>query len=248
MAIKKILISQTAPKAVSAYEELSKKYGVSFEFVPFYKIEPISSMEIRSQHCNPLDYGAIVFSSRSTIDAFFSLCEELRFKIPEDMKYFCTNEKVAMYLQKHIVYRKRKIFYGDGTPSSVLNLITAKHRDENFLIITSDSLVSSLTKAFDGTQYKHSSAMFTKSVPADLSAIDPASFDMIVMYNKVDVSALYENFPGYTQGNTALVTYGSESLKKAATDAGLNIALSAPSPELPSVVAAIEHYLKTQSK
>lgn len=248
MAIKKILISQSAPKAISAYEELSKKYGVSFEFAPFYKIEPVSSMEMRSQHCNPLDYGAVVFSSRSTIDAFFSLCEELRVKIPEDMKYFCTNEKVAMYLQKHIVYRKRKIFFGDGTPSSVLGLITAKHSGENFLIVTSDSLVSSITKAFDGTPYKHSSAMFAKSVPADLSAINPASYDMIVMYNKVDVSSLYENFPDYAQGNTALVTYGSESLKKAATDAGLKIALSAPSPEIPSVVAAIEHYLKTQAK
>lgn len=248
MSIKKILISQALPKAVSAYEQLSSKYGVSFDFVPFYKIEPVNSMDIRAQHCNPLEYGAVVFSSRSTIDAFFSLCEELRFKIPEDMKYFCTNEKVAMYLQKHIVYRKRKIFYGDGTPASVLGLITAKHRDENFLIITSDSPVSSLTKAFDGTSYKHCSAIFAKSVPADLSAVDVNSFDMIVMYNKADVTSLYENFPEYRQGRTALVTYGSESLKKAATDAGLEISLSAPSPEIPSVIAAIEHYIKTQSK
>lgn len=245
MAIKKILISQAAPKAISAYEELSKKYGVRFEFVPFYNIEPVSSIEMRSQHCNPLDYNAIVFSSRRTIDAFFSLCEELRVKMPEDMKYFCTNEKVAMYLQKHIVYRKRKIFFGDGTPSSVLWLITAKHKGDNFLIVTSDSLESSITKAFDTTEYKHSSAMFAKSVPADISKLPINDFDLIVMYNKADIVSLFNNFPEYKQGNTALITYGSESLKKAATEAGLEISLSAPSSEHPSVISAIEHFIKS---
>lgn len=245
MAIKKILVSQATPKAISAYEELSKKYGVQFEFVPFYKIEPVSSIEMRSQHCNPLDYDAIVFSSRSTIDAFFSLCEELRVKIPEDMKYFCTNEKVAMYLQKHIVYRKRKIFFGDGTPSSVLGLITAKHKGDKFLIITADSLNSSITKAFDTTEYKHSSAMFAKSVPAGISDVAIDDFDLIVMYNKADVASLFKNFPEYRQGKTAILTYGSESLKKAATDAGLEISLSAPSAEHPSVISAIEHFVKS---
>lgn len=248
MSIKKILISQVPPKVSAAYEGLTGKYGVTFEFRPFYKIQPVSSMEMRSQHCNPLDYGAVVFSSRSTIDAFFSLCEELRVKIPEDMKYFCTNEKVAMYLQKHIVYRKRKIFFGDGTPSSVLGLITAKHKDENFLIVTSDSLESSLTKAFDDTSYRHGSAMFAKSVPADLSSLKIEGFDMIVMYNKADVSSLFENFPGYVQGKTALVTYGSESLRKVASEAGLTITMSAPSAECPSVIAAIEHCLKSKAE
>lgn len=245
MAIKKILISQAPPKAISAYENLTGKYGVKFEFVPFNKIEPLSSIEMRSQHCNPLDYSAIVFSSRSTIDAFFRLCEELRIKIPEDMKYFCTNEKVAMYLQKHIVYRKRKIFFGEGTPSSVLGMITAKHKNDNFLIVTADSTESSLTRAFDGTPYRHGSAMFAKSVRTDLSGLDIASYDMIVMYNRADVSSLFENFPEYKQGGSALVTYGSESLKKAVTDAGLTISLSAPSAEYPSVISAIEHIIKT---
>lgn len=244
MAIKNILISQATPKVYTAYEELSSKYGVEFEFKPFYKIVPVTSMELRSQRCNPLDYSAIVFSSRTTIDAFFSLCEELRFKIPETMKYFCTNEKVAMYLQKHIVYRKRKIFFGDGTPSSVLGLITAKHKDDNFLIVTSDTTVSSLSKAFDTTPYKHGSVIFTKSVSKDMHDMNIADYDMIVMYNKADVAALKENFPDYQQGKTAIVAYGSESLKKAATDAGLTISISAPTPECPSVVKAIENYIE----
>lgn len=244
MSVNKILLSLVTPSVMTPYEELTAKYGVSFTYEPFYKIEKLSSIEMRAQHCNIADYTAVVFSSRSTIDAFFALCEELRMKISEDMKYFCTNEKVAMYLQKHIVYRKRKIFYGDGTPSSVLGLITAKHKDDNFLIVTSDSPVSSLTKAFDTTPYKHQSVIFAKSVPCDLSATNPADYDMIVVYNKADIASLKENFPDFQQGERALVTYGGESLKKAAIEAGFNISISAPTPECNSVVKAIESYIK----
>lgn len=244
MPTNKILISLNTPSAIAPYEALTAKYGVSFTFEPFYKIEKLSSIEMRAQHCNIADYSAVVFSSRSTIDAFFALCEELRMKISEDMKYFCTNEKVAMYLQKHIVYRKRKIFYGDGTPSSVLGLITAKHKDDNFLIVTSDSAVSSLSKAFDTTSYKHSSVIFAKSVARDLHELNIADYDMIVMYNKADVASLKENFPDYRQGDTAVVAYGSQTLKQAATDAGLSISISAPTPECPSVVKAIEYYIE----
>ena len=138
MTVKNILISQQPPKAASPYSLITEKYGVHFDFVPFFTIEPLSSREFRTQRINILDHTAIVFSARSTIDAFFHLCEELRVKIPETMKYFCTTEAVAMYLQKHIIYRKRKIFYGDGTASSVISLIGNKHKDETFLIATSD--------------------------------------------------------------------------------------------------------------
>ena len=134
MTIKNILISQQPPKAASPYSSIAEKYGVHFDFAPFFKIEPLSSREFRGQRINILDHSAIVFSARSTIDAFFHLCDELRIKIPETMKYFCLSEAVAMYLQKHIVYRKRKIFFGDGTPASILAQIGSKHKDENFLI------------------------------------------------------------------------------------------------------------------
>ncbi|MCQ2185599.1 MAG: uroporphyrinogen-III synthase [Bacteroidales bacterium] len=229
---------------MTPYENLSAKYGVSFTFAPFYQIVPLSSIEMRAQHCNIADYSAVVFSSRSTIDAFFSLCEELRMKISEEMKYFCTNEKVAMYLQKHIVYRKRKIFFGDGTPSSVLDLITAKHKDDNFLIVTSDSPVSSLTKAFDTTSYKHKSVIFAKSVSKDLHDVAINDYDMIVVYNKADVAAIKENFPDFQQGDRAIIAYGGESLKKAVTEAGFTIGISAPTPECNSVVKAIDTYIQ----
>ena len=139
MSIQKILVSQNAPRVLTQYESVTEKFGATFEFRPFFKIEPLSSREFRAQRINVLDYTAIVFSSRHVIDAFFSLAEELRAKIPETMKYFCTTEAVAMYLQKHIVYRKRKIFFGTGTPESVVALIGPKHKGEKFLIAMSDT-------------------------------------------------------------------------------------------------------------
>ena len=129
MAIKKILISQETPMNKAPYDSLVEKFGVQIDFKPFFLIEPLTSREFRTQRLNILDFTAIVFSARHTIDAFFRICEELRVKVPETMKYFCTTEAVAMYLQKHIVFRKRKIFYGNGTPSSVIDLIGPKHKD-----------------------------------------------------------------------------------------------------------------------
>ncbi len=243
MTINKIILSLNTPSVTAPYEALTAKYGVSFDFVPFYKFEKLSSIELRAQHFNISDYSAIVFSSRTTIDAFFALAEELRMKISEDMKYFCTNDKVAMYLQKHIIYRKRKIFYGDGTPSSVIGLITSKHKDDKFLIVTADSPVSSLTKAFDTTSYKHNSVVFAKSVPCDISAHNIEDYDMIVVYNKADIIALKENYPEFKQGDKVLIAYGGETLKRAAAEAGLTVNVSAPTPEINSAVKAIEYYL-----
>lgn len=243
MTINNILISQQPPKAVSPYTSIEEKYGVRFEFVPFFKIEPLSSREFRTQKINILDYTAIVFSARSTIDAFFRLCEELRIKIPETMKYFCVSEAVAMYLQKHIVYRKRKIFFGNGSASSLLSQIGSKHKGEKFLIAMSDSANNDITGIFQENGYDYSSAVFVKSVSQDLRSLDMDSYDMIVMYNPADVKSLFENFPGYTQGNTRFVSYG-KSVIKAMTDAGLEIAISAPTAEAPSVAKAIEIYLE----
>ena len=133
MAVKKILISQNAPRVTTQYESVTEKFGVEFTFEPFFRTEPLSAREFRTQKINIPDYTGIIFSSRHSIDAFFALCEEIRYKVPETLKYFCTSELVAMYLQKHIVYRKRKIFYGNGTPESVVSLIFPKHKAEKLL-------------------------------------------------------------------------------------------------------------------
>ena len=245
--IKKILISQQAPKNMAAYAALTEKYGVELEFCPFFSVEPLTSREFRAQRINILDYTAIVFSSRLAIDAFFGLCDELRIKIPETMKYFCTTEHVAMYLQNHIVYRKRKIFYGDGTPESVLAQIGTKHTGEKFLITTSDAAApAALTSLFDQKGIDYTTAKFVKNVSKDLRGKDLSSYDMIVFYNQSDVNSLKENFPDFVQGDTIFITYG-KTIVSAMESAGFEIAVKAPTPEITSVAKAIETYLQKQA-
>lgn len=243
MTVKNILVSQNAPRQLAQYQLVTDKFGPQFTFRPFFSVQPLTSREFRSQRLNILDYTAIVFSSRQVIDAFFHLAEELRVKIPETMKYFCTTEAVAMYLQKHIVYRKRKIFYGTGTPDSVIALVTAKHKGEKFLITTSDSSnTGAITSLFEAQNLSYATGVFVKSVSNDLSDLDLNSFDMVVFFNPSDVKSLQDNFPGFEQGEMKFVSYG-KSIVKAMEDAGLRIDVKAPTQEAPSVAKAIENYL-----
>lgn len=211
--IRRVLISQQPPKVATPYETISEKYGVKFDFIPFFLIEPLSSREFRAQRVNISDYTAIVFSARSTIDAFFHLCEELRVKIPETMKYFCTTEAVAMYLQKHIVYRKRKISYGDGSTSSIMSLIGTKHKGEKFLVTTSDTPNNDITRLFGESGLDYTEAVFVKSVAQNLTDTDLDSYDLIVMYNPSDVESLFENFPEFKQGDKKFISYGKSVVK-----------------------------------
>ena len=246
MAIKNILISQRAPLNEAPYTDLKEKYGVDFTFKRFFLIEPLTSREFRAQRINFLDYTAVVFSSRHAIDAYFLMADDLRIKIPETMKYFCTTEAVAMYLQKHIVYRKRKIFYGNGTPESVIAQIGTKHKGEKFLVTQSDSSNSTpLTNLLDGQGIAYKIAVFIKSVPQDLKDMDLKRYDMIVFYNPYDVKSLYENFPDFKQDDIKFVAYG-KSIVKAMEEAGLTIDVKAPTPEAPSAARAIELYLQQQ--
>ena len=243
MSVKKILISQQQPTTASPYTSIAEKFGVEFDFKPFFKIEPLSSREFRSHRINILDHTAIVFSARTTIDAFFLICEELRVKVPETMKYFCTTEAVANYLQKHIVYRKRKIFFGDGSPESIIGLIGTKHKGEKFLIATAESSSKdAVTKAFETQKLDFETAVFVKPISQDIKDVDLHSYDMIVFFNPADVKSLYENHPEFTQGDIKFVSYG-RSIVKTMEEAGLTIEISAPTVEAPSVAKALELYL-----
>ena len=240
----KILISQNAPSNLTPYTNLQDKFGVSFEFKPFFKIIPLTSREFRTQRISLQDYTAIVFSSRHAIDAYFSLCEELRVKVSETMKYFCTTELVATYLQKHIVYRKRKIFFGNGTPESIVAQIGEKHKGEKFLITTCEgSSTVAITSQFDKAGLDYSTAALVKPESQNLKDTDLAGYDLIVLYNPSDVKSLYENHPDFTQGGIKFISYG-KSIVKAMNEAGLSIEVQAPSPEVPSVARAIELYLQ----
>ena len=245
MAIRKILISQRKPLNETPFAELEKKFGVELDFKPFFLVEPLTSIEFRAQRVNILDYTAILFSSRHAIDAFFAICNELRVKVPETMKYFCTTEAVAMYLQKHIVYRKRKIFYGTGTPDSILAQIGSKHKDEKFLVTQSETSNSAvLTSLMDAQKLDYKTAVFVKSVPQDLKDTDLAKYDLVVVYNPADVVSIFENFPDFKQGDIKFMTYG-KTVVKAMEKAGLSIEIKAPTPETPSVASSIEHYLQS---
>ena len=243
MSIKNILISQKQPQTASSYDILKEKFGANFDFKPFFKMEPLSSREFRSQKINISEYTAIVFSARTTIDAFFQICDDLRVKIPETMKYFCTTEIVANYLQKHIVYRKRKIFFGDGKPESILGLIGSRHKDEKFLITVSDSgSKDAITRLFESNGLDFTTGVFVKSVPQDLKDVDMHSYDAVVVFNAADIKSIYSNFPDFKQADIKFISYGS-SVVKAMNEAGLSIEISAPTPEIPSISKALENYL-----
>ena len=243
MSVKNILISQQQPKTASPYTSLAEKFGVNFDFIPFFKNEPLSSREFRAQRINILDHTAIVFSSRTTIDAFFQICEDLRVKVPETMKYFCTSEAVANYLQKHIVYRKRKIFFGDGKPESVLGLIGTKHKGENFLIASaSPTGKDAITKIFETSSHSFETGIFVKPVSQDIKDVNLHAYDIVVFFNPADVKSLYENQPDFKQENIKFLSYG-KSIVGAMNEAGLTIEISAPTAEAPSVSKALEIYL-----
>ncbi len=244
----RILISQQVPTNLAPFESLQSKHGATVDFHPFFIMEPLSAKEFRSEKINLPDYTAVVFFSRLAIDAYFKLADEMRFKVPETMKYFCSTEAVAMYLQKHIIYRKRKIFYGNGTPASVVELVGAKHKGEKFLITGSAGFnAEPVTTLFRNAGLDCTPGTLVKAVPQDLHGLDIHSYDIVVMYNPSDVTSLKENFPDFTQGEIKFVSFG-KSVVKAMEDAGLTIAVKAPTPEAPSVGKAIELYLENSAK
>ena len=245
--VNKILVSQPRPSSdKSPYFDIEKKYGVEIVFRPFIKVEGLTSKEFRQQKISLPEHTAVIFTAKSAIDHFFRIAEETRFNVPETMKYFCTSEAIALYLQKYTIYRKRKIFFGNGTPESIIEQIGTKHRDEKFLVTQSDSSNSSpLTNLMEAQNLEYKTAVFVKSVPQDLKDITLTDYDMIVFYNPYNDKSLYENFPDFQQGDIKFVAYG-KSIVKAMDEAGLKIEIQAPTPEAPSVARAIELYLAAQ--
>ncbi len=241
MKINRILIAQPEQAAKNPqYINLAKKHNVSIDFRPFFSIVPVSLREFRGQKINIADYTAIVFSSKGTVDAFFKLCEESRFKVPDSQKYFCTTEAIALYLQKHIVYRKRKIFFGTGTMDSVAAIAKVeKHNKEKFLITTPDHPYPEWEKIFEKAGLDYSSAIVARFENSDLHDLDLNDYQIIAFYNALDVRSLFYNFPKFKQKNTRFIVYGAAT--HTATDkAGISISMTFPSPKYPSLAAAIE--------
>ena len=248
MKITNILISQPAPQASNPYTDLISKHNVNIDFFPFFKVEPLNAKEFRAQKINILDFTAIVFTAKTTIDAFFKLCEELRITVPETMKYFCNSEATAVYLQKHIVFRKRKIFFGNGTTASIIDTIGSKHKDEKFLIAaTADNVKGDLHKLFSKTKFKFESAAFVKTIYSDLKEMDLSKYQVAVFYSPSDVKSLMENFPDFKQNELQIATFGPAAAK-AVAGAGLNVDINAPTPEAPSIAKALMLHLQKENK
>lgn len=246
--VKKILISQPKPTTdKSPYYEIAEKFHVEIHFRPFIKVERVSVKEFRQQRINIPDYTAIVFTARTAIDHFFSLCEELRITMPETMKYFCISESVALYLQKYIVYRKRKIFFSQTGKIEGLNNAITKHSKEKFLVPLSDQHNGEVTRFLEEKKIDYTESVMYRTVSNDFDKDEPFDYDMVIFFSPAGVQSLFKNFPDFKQGDIAIGCFGSTTAK-AVEEAGLRLDCEAPLPGLPSMTAALENFLKENHK
>lgn len=245
MKISKILISQPKPTGdKSPYFDIAKKYGVEIVFRPFIKVQGLDAKEFRQQKIAISDYTGVIFTSRHAIDNYFRLCEETRFNVPDTMKYFCTTEQISLYLQKYILYRKRKIFFGKSgkLDDPQLRTYLNKHNKERFLLPVSDVHKES-ESILDSYKITYSQAIMYRTVSNDFGTDEPFDYDMLIFFSPAGIESLLKNFPDFNQGDIVIGCLGA-STAKAVTDAGLRLDISAPSPQAPSMASAIENYLR----
>jgi len=247
LKIKKILVSQpkpTTPK--SPYFELAEKSNVKIDFRPFIQVESIESKDFRRQKINILDHTAVVFTSRTAIDHFFKICEETRITVPDTMKYFCISEATAFYLQKYIVYRKRKIFHSTGKFGDLVDIMK-KHKEEKYLVPISDLQKQEFPDLLNKLKIKYTRAIFYRTVNSDLSDLKEIDYDMLVFFSPSGIDSLFQNFPDFKQNDIVIASFGSATAK-AVTEAGLRLDIEAPMPQAPSMTAALELYIKQHNK
>ena len=248
MKIKKILVSQPQPTTEkSPYYDIIDKYSVKIDFRPFIKVEPISAKEFRSQRINITDHTAIIFNARHGIDHFFHLCEELRVTVPETMKYFCVSETVALYLQKYIQYRKRKIFFSQTGKFSDLAVLLNKHAEEKYLYITSDIRNEETMSILENAKINFDQAIMYRTVSNHISEDELKDYDMLVFFSPAGIKSLLESVPNMEQGDRFIASFGSTTAQ-AVHDAGLRLDLEAPSPGVPSMTMALDNFLKEIKK
>ena len=248
LKVKKVLVSQPKPDSEkSPYYEIAEKYNLKIDFRPFIKVEGVSAIEFRQQKISILDHSAIVFTARTAIDHFFRLCKEMRITVPESMKYFCISESVALYLQKYIVYRKRKVFYGSTGKLPDFLPILMKHREEKFLLSVSDVHNDDLIEMFDKNNLTYEKAVMYKTVSNDFTPEETFDYDLLVFFSPAGINSLLKNFPDFEQGDIKIGCLGPTTAK-AVKDAGLRLDFEAPRPDAPSITAALEIFVKENHK
>jgi len=245
--IKSILISQPKPEGnKSPYFDLAKKLNLKIDFRPFITINPVHYKEFKVQKVNILDFTAIILNSRNAVDHFFRMCVELKLEMPADMKYFCVNDSIANYLAKYIQVRKRKVFTGKGTEIELLNEIK-NHPTEKYLFACSDWRKPDIEKFMKKNKFQYKEALFYRIDSSDLSDLTHVNYDIIVFFSPADIRSLYENFPKFKQNKTLIASFGATT-SKAIKDAKLAINISAPSPQYPSMVMALDKFIEVNNK
>jgi uroporphyrinogen-III synthase len=241
--IKKILISQPEPADIekSPYKALSTDFNVKLTFYKFFTVEGISASEFRKSRIHIREHSAIILNSKNSVDHFFRMAKDLREPIPETMKYFCTSEAIALYLQNYIQYRKRKIFFGKQFFADLIDVMS-KHREENFLFPCSDEKQTEYIKLLDKAKFKYTKAPMYRSVPRDLSHIKLEDYDIVALFSPIGVRSLIQNFPNVAETDVTIAAFGL-STHAALKDAGIPLTIKAPTPSAPSMAMAIENYI-----
>lgn len=244
--VKSILISQPKPER-SPYYELEKKYNLQIDWRPFIHVEGVDAKEFRKQRIRPDEFSAIILTSKNAVDHFFRICDDLRIKMSQETKYFCLTEAIANYLQKFIVYRKRKVFVGKR---SIQDLATAlkKHKaKERFLLPCSNLGSKAVSKFLEDNEFNWQDSMMYRTVSSDLSDLSDVTYDVLVFFSPLGIKSLFENFPDFKQNDTRMAVFGNTT-SKAVEDHGLTINIKAPAPETPSMTMALEKYLQVSNK
>lgn len=240
--VKTILISQPKPER-SVYFNIEEKWKLKIDWRPFIHVEPVTEKEFRKNRLRPDDYSAIIFTSKNSIEHFFRMCEEMRVKMSQSTKYFCLTKAIADYLQKFIVYRKRKVFVGERKVEDLKNSFMKHRENEKFLLPCSNLGAKNVVEFLEKHDFDFKDAMMYKTVSSDLSDLSDVTYDVLVFFSPLGIESLYENFPKFNQNKTRLAIFGAKT-SKAVEDRGLHINIQAPSPENPSMGMALENYLK----
>tara|TARA_Y100001954_G_C15818417_1_gene608679 strand:- start:400 stop:1146 length:747 start_codon:yes stop_codon:yes gene_type:complete len=241
--IKTILISQPKPATEkNPYFDLANKMKLTIDFRPFIHVEDVDVKDFRTQKVDISDYTGVILTSRMAVDHYFRMAKEMRFDVPTNMKYFCLSESTAFYLQKYVVYRKRKIFHGQVRMPELIPIIK-KHKKEKFLLPCSDLLKPSIPAVLDEIGIEYKKAVMYKTVCSDLSDLSEVKYDILVFFSPSGIESLFKNFPDFVQGDTKIATFGPTTAK-AALAAGLKINIQAPTKTAPSMTMAIEQHIK----
>lgn len=245
MKVKKILVSQPQPTTgKSPYYDLAAKYDTEVVFRPFIKVEGLSARDFRQQKINISEFTAVIFTAKTAIDHFFRLCAEMRITIPVTFKYFCTSESIANYLQKYIVFRKRKIFSSPTGMFADLVPAMARHKQEKYLWAVSDVNRGADEELLEKNKINYTRAVFYRTVSNDFAPDEPFDYDMLVFFSPQGIESLLKNFPDFKQGDIRIATFGA-STARSVRDAGLRPDVEAPTPDAPSMTAALDKYLAT---